>query len=129
MNVRAYFPILIVTDGSTYFCTTLTNSPMPCLTKKIKKAWNFVNSRVFFLFSSVVFIVSNFFYFLGKRYDSSNRHNLLTTQFTIIRPPQLKKLKWSWDKQCFCYFMSETFCDGYSIMCFGIPFFLNLFFF
>ena len=54
-------------------------------------------------------ILSKKFYFLGKRHESSKRHKLLTTQFTIDHSsPQLKKLKWSWDKQCFCYFMSET---------------------
>ena len=43
--------------------------------------------------------------------------------------PQLKKLKWSWDKQCFRYFMSETLCDGYSINVFWNSFLLRMFFF
>ena len=81
-------------------------------------------------------ILSKKFYFLGKRHESSNRHNLLTTQFTIDHSsPQLKKLKWSWDKQCFCYFMSETlilwwifnyvFWNSFLLECFFFRKFLN----
>ena len=89
-----------------------------------------------FFFSSVVLSYPKKFTFWEK--DTSLQTDTicsLLSSTSTIRRPQLKKLKWSWDKQCFCYFMTETlilwwilnyvFSNSFLLECFFFRKFLN----